>query len=370
MLAMASSLAADYDDTSFIFDDADGEESHADHPVVACAVDEAAGVCLIPSVHARGLVTTAPSVASILTHAHAYAGDVDTKRFAGETLGYVTPWNSHGYDTAKTFRRKFTYIAPVWYQIRHDASRAPVLTGGHDVDADWIAAVRGRDGLGPSIVPRFMFEMPSLSAAEASQVLSLLLHEVQTQGFDGLTLEVSPSTKRTVLTTNRSPSSTSRCPSSRRSAKRLQRPSACYCWSCLQASATILPHVHRFSVNAYDYSSMGPNAPLPWLQATLQQLETSPKFLMGLAFYGYDTNAALEAVIGSTFLTLLKAHTPDVQWDAVAHECKFIYADGRRHVYYPCLQSIQDRLALYAETQVGAAIWEIGQGLDYFFDLL
>ncbi|KDO21360.1 hypothetical protein SPRG_13673 [Saprolegnia parasitica CBS 223.65] len=362
---MASSLAADYDDTDFIFDDADGEESHADHPAVACAVDEAAGVCSIPSVHARGLVTTAPSVASILTHAQAYAGDVDTKRFAGETLGYVTPWNSHGYDTAKTFRRKFTYIAPVWYQIRHDASRAPVLTGGHDVDADWIVAVRGRDGLGPKIVPRFMFEMPSLSEAEASQVLSLLLREVQTQSFDGLTLEI-PIVDVTVPFIKALGKALAKAkrllllvlPTSQRNGQLSVDT------HLLQA---VLPHVHRFSVNAYDYSPMGPNAPLPWLQATLQQLETSPKFLMGLAFYGYDTN---EAVIGSTFLTLLKTHTPDVQWDVVAHECKFIYADGRRHVYYPCLQSIQDRLALYAETRVGAAIWEIGQGLDYFFDLL
>ncbi|EQC35169.1 hypothetical protein SDRG_07401 [Saprolegnia diclina VS20] len=362
-LAMAT-LAAAANDADFIFDDAD--DGHDDDlPAVACVVDEAAGVCLIPSVHTRGLVTTTPSVASILTHAQAYAGDVDTKRFAGETLGYVTPWNNHGYDMAKTFRRKFTYIAPVWYQIRHDAARTPVLTGGHDADANWIDAVRGHDGLGPQIVPRFMFEMPSLSAAEASQVLSLLLREVETHHFDGLTLEV-PIVDVTVPFIKALGKALAKAkrllllvlPTSQRNgqlsvdARHLQ---------------AVLPYVHRISVNAYDYSSMGPNAPLPWLQATLQQLTPPHKLLMGLAFYGYDTN---EAVIASTYLTLLQTHTPDVQWDAVAHECKFIYAAGRRHVYYPCLQSIDDRLALYAKAHVGAAIWEIGQGLDYFYDLL
>ncbi|RHY34228.1 hypothetical protein DYB25_010297, partial [Aphanomyces astaci] len=107
-----------------------------------------------------------------------YGSDVLTKRFHGDTLGYVTPWNNHGYNTAKLFRSKFTYIAPVWYQVLH----------------------------------------------------------------------------------------------------------------------SVLPSVHRLSVNAYDYSTTGPNAPLPWLKATLEALkpfQNNAKFLMGLAFYGYDTNGKL-----------------------------------------------------------------------------
>ncbi|RHY28905.1 hypothetical protein DYB32_005612 [Aphanomyces invadans] len=134
----------------------------------------------------------------------------------------------------------------------------------------------------------------------------------------------------------------------------------------------VLPFVHRFSMNAYDYSSMGPNAPLPWLKATLEALKplkSNEKFLIGLAFYGYDTRG--------TFC-----------------ECFFRYPN-QHVVYYPCLQSIQDRLELYTSAQTGAAVWDIGQGastglrlahpvnldcrvtyiaalvgLDYFFDLL
>jgi hypothetical protein len=31
-------------------------------------------------------------------------------------LGYVTPWNAHGYDVAKSWGGKFSLVAPVWLQ--------------------------------------------------------------------------------------------------------------------------------------------------------------------------------------------------------------------------------------------------------------
>lgn len=57
-------------------------------------------------------------------------------------MGYVTPWNSRGYDVAKTSRHKFTHISPVWYQLRGGSGSAFHLAGGHDVDQGWISDVR------------------------------------------------------------------------------------------------------------------------------------------------------------------------------------------------------------------------------------
>jgi len=106
-----------------------------------CAAEAADASGGVPSVWTRGLVTPKLKPKLVLQE-HARAASNVQKQFRGETLGYVTPWNSRGYDWAKQFRSKFTYISPVWLQVREDPEHVPILTGTHDIDRQWVRDVK------------------------------------------------------------------------------------------------------------------------------------------------------------------------------------------------------------------------------------
>ena len=65
------------------------------------------------SVYERGLVTTNLGKPSevVLNH-DIYSRDTKSKIFDGHVLGYVTPWNSHGYNIAKTFGQLDFFFEP------------------------------------------------------------------------------------------------------------------------------------------------------------------------------------------------------------------------------------------------------------------
>lgn len=62
-----------------------------------------------------------------------------------------------------------------------------------------------------------------------------------------------------------------------------------------------------------------------------------------------------------------------MQWEERSGEHYFMYSDDNKvnhAVFYPSLMSISLRLDEVKAWGAGLSIWEIGQGLDYFFDLL
>ena len=138
---------------------------------------------------------------------------------------------------------------------------------------------------------------------------------------------------------------------------------------------------YDFSVNS---GQVGPNAPLDWVRANVEYLtetvEDRSKILLGLNFYGMmykvDTQgrpvAQPEHILGSKLIELLKKNFVEIIFEEKIQEHLFILkGSGSQYlVFYPTLYSIKKRIELSQELGTGLSIWELGQGLDYFYDLL
>eukprot|EP00730_Choanoeca_flexa_P009300 TRINITY_DN12625_c1_g1_i2.p1 TRINITY_DN12625_c1_g1~~TRINITY_DN12625_c1_g1_i2.p1 ORF type:complete len:408 (+),score=71.00 TRINITY_DN12625_c1_g1_i2:80-1303(+) len=309
-------------------------------------------------------------------------------------LGFVTPWNKGGYDTAVRFRGKLTHVSPVWFQMERRGPEKYELKGEQDVDQDWLAQVKAPtdDGKTVRVVPRVIVEslnQPDLIALlteniERRAFASVLFKLCDKYGFDGIVLElwsriqVNPEIRR-VLTDTIS-----------NIGKRLHKKELFFAVVVpplresfgadeLEALAN---DVDLITVNTYDYSqptTAGPNAPYLWVKSCLEQLQTRkikhPQVLMGLNWYGniYGPGGG-QAIVGGQLLDVLRAQKDRIRttWNdrAKEHFMQFEINGIHNTIYYPTQKSIAARVELAQELQVGVSIWELGQGFDHFFDLL
>ncbi|KAK3094557.1 hypothetical protein FSP39_003381, partial [Pinctada imbricata] len=347
------------------------------------------------SVHARGLVTEKVKAKEILKDHPSYCETcIDKKTFHGDTLAYVTPWNSHGYDIAKLFSQKFTYVSPVWLQVKRRQGGTFYMQGGHDIDKGWVKDVT--KGGNTELLPRVLFDGWSFEDYKAlfssedamEDCIDVILKFIKKHKFPGLVVEIWSQLEGKHLT-----ELTHFMRHFGETFKQADKKIILVIPPPLYAQNmpgmfnknhfdALAPVVDAFSLMTYDYSNPsrpGPNSPIDWVKACVLALVPNEdhhlrkKILLGLNFYGSEYHSRGGGpILGNQYLEILRKFKPKLQWDSTVaeHVGKFESAHGQALVYYPTLYSIQQRLELAESLHTGISIWEIGQGLDYFYDLL
>jgi chitinase domain-containing protein 1 len=144
----------------------------------------------------------------------------------------------------------------------------------------------------------------------------------------------------------------------------------------------LLTLVDGVTLNTYDYTVnsggvVGPNAPYYWHKSILKDLVSKcdskamiGKIMLGVPLYGRDNQDALLSV---QVLDKIRDSKADIRWNLKSKEHYIRYKDAEgkeRTVHFPSLLFLKERIDLANRLGVGISLWEMGQGLDYFYNLL
>ncbi|KAI0496317.1 hypothetical protein KFK09_022633 [Dendrobium nobile] len=363
------------------------------------------------SVYERGIVKTDVCYKEILIENARVMFNRSVRHFPNPVLAYITPWNSRGYEVAKEFTSKFTHISPVWYELKSQGKKL-FLDGRDNADKRLVNDLSKNGNV--LVLPRVVLEaFPAdllLNRKQWSKACNIILKECREMEYDGIVLESwsrwarygvlhDPEMRKMALEFIKRLGQEMHSVNSVKNASHhleliyvIPAPHsqnlAEYDFGP-QDLQELSDSIDGLSLMTYDFSgpqNPGPNAPLSWIHSSMQLLlggnnegglvSHAHMIFLGMNLYGNDfvlsEAGSGGAIIGRDYLSLLEKHRPVLRWDEKSAEHFFIYShDNLQHVvFYPSLKSISMRMDEARAWGAGLSLWEIGQGLDYFYELL
>lgn len=367
------------------------------------------------TVFERKLVSKRVSAHSVVKEHGGFHFNVSRRLSPGLCLGFVAPWSQRGDEVTWRFGSKLTHLSPLMYGV--DATGSLVLRE----KPRWLAALR--EGLAcpacpppARLVPHVSLEgldFATFFAADAEQeeragrLLVALLQQLVTLNLDGFVLDahehlarlpraqrkdVAPRLHIFVQLLAQQLAHQERDGAHGGGELLLLVPPHPELFSPVQF-AQLAPALSGVVLSTANFSAVrgqpGPSAPLKWMLAALKALEPAdealPRLAATMSLHGWDFEVdggsspsppppRARAIDGREYVALLSEHRPrHLDWYPEAHEHVFGYSGtgGEQHsVYYPTLKSIAERLSVLRELGMGVALWELGSGLDYWWDLL
>ncbi|KAL9653460.1 hypothetical protein ABK040_002094 [Willaertia magna] len=324
------------------------------------------------------------------------------------TLAFVTPWNNLGYDIAK--QKKFNIISPVWLNIIPNKGNIFEISGIHDIDLNWMKEVRK---VNSKILPRLRFEyskwtqqdlqlffgQPTLQKDIHLNLIDKIDRIIKAYQLDGIVLEYGFLKLENIhhiltLFINQLKKKLNN--------KLLYLVVPNVFGNEINYLKKIQNEIDQFLIMTYDFNmhqnKIHFNCPIfRYFDETLNNYkDLSNKIMFGINFYGYafkvDKSINLQKLVNNQFnessyqfftklnlkeqpkvilgKDLNKNNIKQIIWDKIAGE-HVMETNDNYFIFYPTREYIEERInAIKYFKYSGLFIWEIGQGLNSFYDLI
>ncbi|CAN8069889.1 unnamed protein product [Agarophyton chilense] len=344
------------------------------------------------NIHATKLST--PIISSLkyseIVDGNAVTETTPTRKFPLlQIYGFVTPWNEKGklVSLSEAEKGRLDVAVPVSWQMHPDG-----LAGGQDFESYYYQKLSKH---GTRVFPRILFEKWNREQFkalfhDAGKVVEAIADVCKSNGFEGVVLEIFQAllATGTLMYHQQDALKLMRTMGEGLRQEQLKtvlvllpydRDVAQHGISCSNLQELTKGYSAVITMT-YDYSTPGsgpgPVAPLPWVRRVAkylsQECELWGKVLLGLNFYGVDfcNDGEDRHIIGHEVVKLLERHKPEMMWWDEYGEHGFGYRDGKDHiVVYPSRESIRLRMEVADEMGCGGvAVWDLGQGLNNFFE--